>query len=347
MTVRKARCWVMINGIMIPAMKTHVTRKSKRSADTFSADLSVTKTEVYGMGLAEWADFQPTDVQIINGMTSGEQISMVTGQIDTPLINWTDMTVAISGRDKSASLIEKRSSKKYPNNKVSDVVSAIAQAHGLTAVVSSSDNLAGKVYNKDTTHLVIHKTDFEAMSDLAESVGFRWYVDGTNLVFEPKDSVTNTYIAEWFPPGTQQAYTVATITDLKTFRNMTAAKPHTVSVKSWHHEKKQQFLGQKNAGGVGDQIDIDHHHNGRTQDQVDRLSSSRLKDAVRHDCNVTFAAPADLSVNARMQCQLVGTGTIYDQLYDIDSLDIDVAWGTGGVMSLECKAPKQGRQVDE
>ena len=347
MTVRRVRCWVRIGGVLVPALKTHVTRKSKRSADTFSASLSIRLTKRVGFDYAQWADFQPTDVTIVNQVTAGNPVDMVTGQVDEPVINWKDGTVGISGRDKSASLIEKRSSQKFPNNKISEVVKTFAQNHGLTPSIVETDAIAGKTYNKDTVHLQIDKTDFEAMSDLADSVGYRWYVDGTSLVFEPKEQGSDVAQFYWYPPGTRAAYIVSNCTDLRTARNMTAAKPHNVKVKSWNHEQKKLVVGEKNSGGVGDAIDITHFHNGRTKDQADRIANSRLKDAIRHDCNVTISAVADLSMTARKKASLVGTGTIYDQVYDVDSVEIDTSWQSGATMDLECKAPKAGRDGDE
>ena len=101
---------------------------------------------------------------------------------------------------------------------------------------------------------------------------------------------------------------------------MTAARPHDVNVKSWHHKDKKQYAYDASAAGIGESVEIEHHHNGRNQSQVETLAKSRLKDAIRHDCNVVVKAPGDLSVNARMKFQLTGTGTVYDQAYDIDSV---------------------------
>lgn len=345
-TVRQPRCWLLVNGAAIPCLSAEVTRKSKRSADTFSASMAIGTTQMFGMGLADWADYQPGDVSIIFATQAGagDQTVMITGTIDTPAINWDDMTVAVSGRDKSGPLTEKRRSQKFLNQKASDIASQIAQDHGLSAsVVPTSDN-AGKTYSSDTAHIVLNRSDFEIMSDLADGQGYRWYVDGTTLYFEPKEQDSDVYSATWYPPGAVAPYGVASIYSLGTHRNMTAAKPHNLTVASWHHHDKKQYTSTATAGGVGSEpVEIDHHHNMRNQDQVNKLAASRLADAIRHDCNVTATGPGDLTVNARMKFQLSGTGTIYDQTYDIDSVAFQMGWDRFFEMTIEAKIAMSGR----
>jgi hypothetical protein len=343
MTVRYPRCWLRVNGADIPCMKAEVARKSKRAADTFTATLSITESSRFGLTLAQWADYQPSDVSIVMATAFGEADKqvMMTGRVDRPAINWMQMTVSVSGRDKSASLTEKRRNEKFQNKKSSDIVSKIAQDHGLTAVVTDSSDFAGKKYDADLTHLVLNRSDFVTISRLAEREGYRWYVDGNSLYFEPKESASGVLTVYYKPPQPDN-YAVGNILDFQTGRNMTAARPHLVKVKSWHHRDKKLYTGQAQAGGVGDTVEYEYHHNLHTQDQANKVAKSRLKDAKRHDCDVTVKMPGDLSVNARMKMKVIGTGTIYDQLYDIDEILFSMAWGDAFPMTIHGKAPKGG-----
>ena len=344
-SVRQPRVWLSVGGNQIPCLSATVTRKSERSADTFSAELSIQQTAQFKMGYAEWADYQPSDVEILMAVEIGEDpVSMITGQIDEPKIDWSECTVSVSGRDKSGSLTEKRRSQKFQNQKSGDIVSTIAQDHGLTASVSDSGSMAGKIYDQDTVHLLLNRSDHEVLSDLAEREGFRWYVDGSSLYFEPKSTDNGDFTVQWVPPGSDGTPGTATVTHLETHRNMTAAKPHTMAVRSWHHRDKKKYDGVTNAGGIGsDAVAVEHHHNGRNQDQVDSLSKARLSQAIRHDCNISVKAPADLSVDARQKLNLTGTGTIYDQSYDIDEVEFTIAWGSAAEMSINAKTAKSGR----
>ncbi len=342
--LRSPRVWLSLAGTQIPCLSATVTRKSERKADTFSAELDIFDTALSGFGLAEWADYQPVDVQVMMALDAlSAPTSMITGMIDEPRINWDEMTVTVAGRDKSASLIERRRSQKFANQKSSEIVSTIAKDHGLSVSATDSSDLAGKIYDQDTNHLVLNRSDYEVLSDLAEREGFRWYVDGTTLYFEPKGGGSTNAVFYWYPPGVLAAYGVATITKLTTHRNMTAAKPHKLNVASWHHKDKKRYLGTGSAGGVGDSIDIEHHHNGKTQAQADKLANSRVKDAIRHDCNIIIVAPADFSLDVRQQIELRGTATIYDQPYDTDSIIFEVAWAQGAEMTINGKIAKAGR----
>ncbi len=122
-----------------------------------------------------------------------------------------------------------------------------------------------------------------------------------------------------------------------------SARPHSLAVRSWHHRDAKKYDGVNQSGGVGPTVEIEHHHNGRNQAQVDKLSKSRLKEAIRHDCNIVVKAPADLTVTPRQKMNLSGTGTIFDQLYDVDSVELTIAWGSGSEMSVTGKIAKSGR----
>lgn len=342
-TVRTPRVWLQIGGTMLPCITATVTRKSERATDTFSAELSIDETAAAGYGYAEWADYQPVDVKILMSLDGSAPTSVITGQIDMPQIHWGECTVSVSGRDKGASLIEKRRSQPFKNRKSDDIVGTIAQDHGLTPQATAGADFAGKTYDTDFVHHLLNLMDHEILSRLAEREGYRWYVDGNDLVFEPKGTDTGTYTVQWVPPDGQGQIGVATCLDLETHRNMTAARPHTLAVRSWHHKDAQKYDGIAAASGVGQTVEIEHHHNGRNQAQVDKLAKSRLKDAIRHDCNVVVHAPLDLNVTPRQKMQLMGTGTIYDQLYDIDSVEFTISWQGGSEMTVAGKIAKSGR----
>lgn len=328
---------------MVACTSTHVTRKSVRSSDEFTATTTFKRLQAAGIAIAQVAEWQPQDVAVINS-TDDNPVTMITGTVDVPEIDWNQNLVSFKGRDKSAKLVEKRASKSYKNMKSSEIVSQVAQDNGLQAQVQQSSEFAGKIYTQDTVHLLLHKTYHELLSDLAEREGNQWFVDGNTLYFQPKDQGSDVFSGYWCPPGTSAPYGWATILTLETSRNMTAAKPHKITVKSLHHKDKKQYEGKAEAGGDGDDtVEIEHHHNGNNQAQVDSLAKSRLRDAIRHDCQCTFSGPADLSVTPQKKFTLGGTGTIYDMTYDIDSLEFEIDWDSGAKMTGQCKAPKAGR----
>lgn len=349
-SVRHPRCWIKIGDARIPCIAASVRRSAKRGSDTFSAHLSITQTERFGFGLAEWTDFDPRDVSVIfaSAIGGGDERVMMTGQVDEPQVRLINMTVDISGRDKSASLTEKRRREKFANQKTKDIVEKVAKAHKLKAEVNVPDegsDFAGKTYDQDAAHLILNRTDWEVLDDLAEREGCRWYVDGDTLRFEPDDQTNGTYAVHWYPPNTQAAYADANVLDIALKRNMSAARKHKVTVKSWHHRSRKLFRAEAEMPGVGEALEYEDHHSGRTQTQVEKLAKSRLKSATRHELGVVIHAPGDLTVDVRQKLTLTGTGTIYDQDYDIDGVDFDISWGSGFEMNIQATGAKKGREM--
>ena len=347
-TYRAPRCYLRIGGVKVACESATVKLKSTRSGNTFSAVLAVGETRKAGFDYAEWADYQPADVTVVmsSALNFGDEKDMITGKIDKPEIDWFTGKVSVSGRDKTGELTEKKRSQKFQNQKTDEVVKTIAGDHGLS--VSGADgglDFAGKIFKDDTVHLTVNRTDFEIISDLAEREGYRWYVQGTTLYFEPKEQdASGVYQVQFTPPGAGGSIGTGNILALRTWRNMTAAKPHEVNVRSWHHEEKKLYSGKATAGGVGsDTAVMEHHHNGRNDEQSEKLAKSRLANAIRHDCNVSIHTAGDLDIDPRQKLQLTGTGTIYDQVYDIDTVELHIDWGAGFTMDIESKAAKQGR----
>lgn len=331
----------------MPCLSAQVQRSARRGSDAFSAVLSITMTEVFGFSLAEWCDFEPRDVSVIFSTGPGAERVMMKGLVDIPQVKLVDMTVLLNGRDKSGSLTEKRRNEKFNNQKTQEIVEKVAKAHKLTPKVmlkSQGADFAGKIYNQDTAHLALNRTDFELLSDLAEREGCRWFVDGDNLHFQPDDQHQGSYQVRWYPPRTRAAYAQANVLDVELRRNMPASRPHKMTLKSWHHRERKLFRAVSEVAGVGDPIEYEDHHSGRTQQQLERLAGSRLKSAIRHELGLGIRGPGDLSVDVRQQLDFSGTGTVYDQTYEIDIADFDMSWRGGFNMVLSATSAKQGRE---
>ena len=54
--------------------------------------------------------------------------------------------------------------------------------------------------------------------------------------------------------------------------------------------------------------------------------------------------PGSLDIDVTQKLRLSGTSTIYDQAYDIDSIDFDLGWADAFLMDLVCRSAKEGRQ---
>ncbi len=347
LNVRFPRAFLQIGKSKIPVETAAVTRKATRHADTFSATIAITEAAEFGFDYPQWADWDPDqDVAILMSTLAdgSDQTTMVTGKIDMPVLTMEAMSVAISGRDKSASLTEKKRNQKFLNQKSSDIVSTIAKDHGLNPVIVDTGDFSGKVYTTDLSRLALNRSDYETLSQLAVREGFRWYVEGDDLVFEPKEAGGfSTYKATWSPPGTAAPYAVGNVLTLKLGKDSTASRPQTVTAAGWHHGKKKLYKATSSASGKGTPVEHRMHHNGHEQDQLQKKADSFRDDVIRHELNLSATMPGDPTLDPHMGLSLSGTGTIYDTTYAIDEIEFSLGWDGGLDMTVQAKGSKSGR----
>ena len=273
-----------------------------------------------------------------------DQTTMVSGKIDMPVLTMEAMSVSISGRDKSASLTEKKRNQKFLNQKSSDIVSTIAQDHGLNPVIVDTGDFSGKVYTQDLARLALNRSDYEILSQLAVREGFRWYVEGDDLVFEPKEATGfGTYSATWYPPNVAAPYAIGNVLTLKLGKDSTASRPQTVTAAGWHHGKKKLYKVTSSASGTGTPVEHRLHHNGHEQDQLQKKADSFRDDIIRHELNLSATMPGDPTLDPHMGFSLAGTGTVYDTIYQIDEIEFTCSWGDGLAMTVQAKGSKSGR----
>lgn len=344
--VRYPRAFLQIGTANIPVLTATVTRKAVRHADSFSATLSVTSAAEFGFGYAEWADWDPDqDVAVIMSSLANmaDQAVMITGKIDMPVLTMETQTVSISGRDKSASLTEKKRNTKFQNQSAADIVKTIANDHGLNPVVVATGSLAGKYYTQDLASLALNRSDYEVLSQLAVREGYRWYVEGDDLVFEPKETGSaGVYQLRYVPPNAE-SFATGNVLTLKLGKDSTASRPQTVTAAGWHHGKKQLFKAAVAVPGKGTPVEHRLHHNGHDQSQLETKAKAFANDMVRHELNLTATAPGDPSLDPHMGLSLTGTGTIYDTAYQIDEVEFSIGYDDGFDMTIQAKGSKPGR----
>ena len=343
--VRQPQALLSVGGSQIVCISAEVSNSRTRKSDTFNAELSLTYAEQNGMDLSFWSSEDQMNAELI--FTDGDMSQLLlSGQVDEVTIDLVDRIVKVSGRDASAKLSETRFSKKYNNQSVEDIVSEIAGENGLSPVIETNSDSggqddAGKKYKDDTTHLVLNKTYFEVLSDLAEREGSYWYVLGQELHFVPKDNGGDTYDLVYQEP-TQDQYESGNFIKLTLKRNLRASQNINVNIKSWHSKDAQVYTGQAQGGGGGsDTLTYNHEIPMLNQDQVNTVAQSKLSDYTRHAYGVTVEMPGDLSLTVEQQLNLSGTDSEFDQAYDIDHIEWRINEDGGFEMTVEGKTSGQ------
>jgi hypothetical protein len=89
------------------------------------------------------------------------------------------------------------------------------------------------------------------------------------------------------------------------------------------------------------------HYPGMNQQEVETLAKTRATETIRHEMCIDLEMPGDLSLDVTQQIQLSGTGTAFDQTYDIDELTFDYESGEEGYLSMTIigKSASQGRSA--
>ena len=348
--VRQPRAYLQIDGQNILCGHASVAKSSTRTSDTFDVLIFPDQTAGFGLDMAWWAGKDSIDdVSVLFSVYEGDTPkTLITGHADKIDIDWDSREVEISGRDKSSKLAEKRQSKKYNNQTVSDIVSDIASQAGLNPVISGATDTAGKQFDADTAHLVLGETFFETLSNLAEQYGYRWYVDGDDLHFEPVSENSGVYEVVYRPPVPSQPLAM-NATRLKTSRNLKASKTVNVTVNSWDTKTQANNQGTASVDGAdGDALEykIDNAPT-LSADQATKIAKAKANEVIRHELSVTVTMPGDLDIDVTQQLSLSGTGTLYDQEYDIDHINFEMGHhGSGGFqMTISTKAAKKGRKA--
>lgn len=247
------RLAVVSNGAAIPgAIRADVHLNNWFQADTFTAEFALHADPAFGP--AYWGSDDRIDMLAdVQFDVGGGLMSQFIGQVDHIDIGMQSGTVAITGRDLSARLIERKTQETFSNQTSAGVARTLAARHGLTADVDETDTLVERFYSQDHTKITGAQfsrttTEWELLADLARHEGFDLWVSGTTLHFKkPADGTVQPYVIAWTPTvvsaGFGQVQANAVI-DLRLERALTLAKDVQVEVRSWHTRERRAVKGK-------------------------------------------------------------------------------------------------------
>jgi phage protein D len=141
--------------------------------------------------------------------------------------------------DRLHRLTRGRKSKTYQSQSDQDIVSAVAQEHGLSLVTGSIPTIRhASVYQHN-------QTDLEFLRARGATIGYQIRCEDTRLIFDSSkldvDSGLEFVLGEPSPPGALTLNAFAA-------RMSNAAVVRTVSVRGWNAEKTQEFAAEARAG---------------------------------------------------------------------------------------------------
>jgi phage protein D len=132
---------------------------------------------------------------------------------------------------------------------------------------------------------------------------------------------------------------------LRCYRNLPAGMNQEVKTSSWDAKQQKLVTSVKTLSGSGGTVTYEYRGANLKQDQADKHSTNKAEEHGRHELTIDLEMAGDTSVDPSSQkLTLSGTGTDFDQTYDIDNVH-HVVGDDGYRMMLDCKSKKSGRSV--
>jgi phage protein D len=342
-SLRRPVLRVLANGTpILGAFAAEVKSNNHYAADRYS--ISVALNADPSISSAFWAatDNLLIEVQMAlqTGLTSSWQ-SLVQGQVDLLDVDPIRGVLRLEGRDLTAAFIESRTQETFANRTSSEIAIALAERHGLGAQVTTTATPVGRYYQLEHDRTTLDQfsratTEWDLLVFLAEQEGFDVFVQGTTLYFQPPMPSATPFVLQ--PVGS--AIAPANIMDLRTERSLTLAADIEVTVKSWNSRQQTAFTQTARSGhgssGAPPQRYVFVRPN-LSMNEALQLAQAKLAELTRHERVITAIMPGELTLTPRDQVVLQGSGTAFDQVYQIDEIERRLSIEEGFVQRLRAK----------
>ncbi|MBV8647479.1 hypothetical protein [Paludibacterium sp.] len=329
-----------LNGTAVPFASLDIDANGGFSADSFSAVLPLSglpKT----MGVTDWwSAQQQIDVSIDIGVGGTAGLSwtpMLIGQVDHWRYQPARFEIEITGRDLTARFIDNKTSEKFANHTTSEVATLLAQRRGLQPVVTATTTQVGGIYKHDHSHLASDSSEWELLTYFAGIDGFRVYVRGETLHYEPAldPDAADQYVIRYHPPDSA-AYPQGNVGDELVFeRDMTLARGVQVHVHSWFNGKAVEAVYPQSAP-AGAQLYQVVRSNLDSQ-RAKALATKLYQQIAVRELSLQCSLPGDNLLAPGCMVRVQGTGSGFDQLYYVESVKRSLSVDNGYVMTLSAR----------
>jgi phage protein D len=324
---RSPRLRLFVNGQALSgAYEVEIVSNNHFGADRFDA--------VVALGPDPWATayFWSSQADIVVdiqlGLDGGTSFtSLIQGFVDKVSIDPVGGVVRLSGRDFTAALIGARTQETFSNRTSSEIAEIFAQRHSLTPCVVPTSTPVGRFYQSDHESVTLDRfsgatTEWDLLVYLARQESYDAFVAGSNLYFQPAAQTSTV---------NQVIYSTDMI-ELRLERMLTLAREIQVTVQSWNSLQQIAFT-ESVSGAISESSPndlspsaspIQHYIVVRpnlTPDRALTLAQQRMSELTRHERVIDFSMPGELMLTPRSTIMLDGTGTEFDQVYFIDSIE--------------------------
>ncbi len=327
-SVRSPSLAVFVNGVLVPGiLDVEIDSNSYQSADRYRFRASLTAS-----GYGTWAANQ-IQIEVRLGL-DGAWASMILGPADRIVIDPAQDEVMVEGRDLTASLIAARTQESFENQTSSGIATILALRHGLVPVVTATTALVGRNFQNEHVRSTLDQharstTEWDLLVRLAELEGFDVWVSGQALNFAPL-----TVDAE------PLFITPQDCVSMRLERALALTGGLSVSVKSWDCRGTQTVTQTASTSGYeGNSAGYIVVRPNMAADAAQGLANRIVSLMAQQGRRISIEMPGDLMTSPRAGLAVAGTGTDFDGLYMITSVERRLSFQHGFSQTLEARIP--------
>jgi phage protein D len=326
--VRSPALAVFINGSLVGGvLDVEIASNAYQSANRYRVRASLTAS-----GYAIWSS-DPMQIEIRLGL-DGAWTSMILGSVDRVAVDPALNEVLAEGRDLTAGLIEARTQESFENQTSSDIATILAARHGLVPVVTPTSALVGRNFQNDHVRSTLDQharstTEWDLLVRLAELESFDVWVDGETLYFAPLA-----------PDPEPLLLTPQDCISMRLERSTALTGGLSVSVKSWDCRGNQTISQTASTSDFGDgAAGYVVVRPNMTADVAQGLANRIVTLMAQQGRVVTIEMPGDLTTAPRDSLAIADTGTDFDDIYMITSVERQMSFEHGFSQTIEARLP--------
>ncbi len=326
--VRTPELAVFLGGVPVAGvLDAEVISTSYLAADRFRLRVSLTAS-----GYTMWsADQIELDVRM--GL-DGAWASMITGPVDRVEVDPARAEILVEGRDLTARFIESRIQENFENQTSSMIAATLAARRGLVPAVVPTTGLVGRNFQNDHSRTTLDQharvtTEWDLLIRLAEQEGFDVWVSGQTLYFAPVSQTTLPLVLR--PQD---------CLSMRLQRSLPLSAGLSVSVKSWDCRGTQaivQSAVSDGASGAAPGYIVVRPN--MTAGAAQSLAQRILSQMAQQERCISIDMPGDLATQPRGLLSVLETGTDFDGLYVITSVERRMSFQEGFTQNLEARIP--------
>ena len=329
-SLRRPQLQVLANSAVLGGvLEASVSSNSHYAANRFRLRAALSSIDPEILSVAN------LQIEIAIGVDAGFS-SLIVGLADNIDIDAVHGTVEIEGRDFCAGLIEARIQQTFSNQTSSEIALGLAQGQGLVADVARTTTPVGRYYQSEHDQVALDQfcratTQWDLLVFLAQHEGFDVWVSGSTLHFQPA-----------VVPSVSQTILPADCISLRMQRALTLASDIEVVVKSWNSRQQNAFVqvARRSGYGTGSSRTTQRYVYVRPNllaAQAQQLAQRILSDLSRHERVVQLTMPGELMLGPRSMVAIEGTGTDFDQVYQVAEIERELSVERGFVQQVKVK----------